>query len=203
MIDLHTWTTPNGFKPIILLEELGIPHRVTPVDLSKGQQREPAHLKINPNGKIPALIDARDDGTTVTVFESGAILVYLAEKTGRFLARDGQARADALAWLMFQMSAVGPMLGQWKHFADAKREDRYPVERFEKEVERILGVLETRLGEAEFLAGDYSIADMATYPWVAGATRFGVSLDAYPHVKRWVDRVGARPAVARAMAWKP
>ena len=202
MIDLHTWTTPNGFKPIILLEELGVPYRVTPVDLTKNQQNEPAHLKLNPNGKIPAVIDGEGaDG--VHVFESGAILIYLAEKHGRFLAKAGQGRADALAWLMFQMSAVGPMMGQWGHFRGAKRDDAYPLDRYEKETRRVLGVLDTQLGAGEFLAGEYSIADVATYPWVSAAPRFGLTLEAWPHLQRWVDAVGARPAVARAMAWKP
>jgi len=202
MIDLHTWTTPNGFKPLILLEELGVPYRVTAVDLTKNQQSEPAHLKLNPNGKIPAILDG-DGGETAHVFESGAILIYLAEKYGRFLAKGGQARSDALAWLMFQMSAVGPMMGQWGHFRGAKRDDTYPLERYEKETQRVLGVLDTRLGAGEFLAGEYSVADIATYPWVSAAPRFGLTLEAWPHLQRWVMVVGARPAVARAMAWKP
>jgi GST-like protein len=203
MIDLHTWTTPNGFKPIIMLEETGLPHRITPVDLTKNQQNSPEHLKLNPNGKIPALIDTLDDGKSVHVFESGAMLVYLAEKSGAFLPREGQARADALAWLMFQMSAVGPMLGQWGHFRGAKREDTYALDRYAAESERVLGVLDKRLGEVDHLAGEYSIADIATFPWVAALPRFGKSLDAFPHLARWVAAVGARPAVARAMAWKP
>lgn len=204
MIELHTWTTPNGYKPLILLEELGVPHRIHSVNLQQNAQQAPEYLKLNPNGKIPALIDRPDNGAPeVKVFESGAILVYLAEKHGRFLAASGQARADAFAWLMFQMSAVGPIFGQWGHFTQARREDDYALQRFTKEGERILGVLDARLKEAEFLAGEYSIADVATYPWASALPRYGKSFDAYPSVARWVAAVGERPAVKRAMAWRP
>ena len=203
MIELHTWTTPNGYKPLILLEELAVPYRVVAVDLSKNQQQTPAFLALNPNGKIPALLDMADDAETVHVFESGAILIYLAEKFAQFLPTNGQARADTLTWLMLQMGGVGPMMGQWGHFLGAKREDAYALERYAQESKRILGVLDQRLATQPYLAGEYSIADMATYPWIAAAPRFGLTLEAWPNLERWCKAIAARPAVSRAMAWKP
>ena len=160
MIDLYTWTTPNGVKPIIMLEETGLPHRIVPVNIGKNEQFAPDFVRINPNSKIPAMVD---DG--VRIFESGAILIHLAEKAGKFLPASGQARADVLGWLFFQVGSVGPMFGQLGHFRGAKREDPYPLERYQKEVERLAGVLDKRLGEAEYLGGEYSIADMATIGW--------------------------------------
>ncbi len=203
MIDLYTWTTPNGFKPLIALEELGLPYRATPVNLSKDEQHGAEFLALNPNGKIPAIVDRGGGGHEVRVFESGAILVYLAEKAGRLLPKEGQPRADALAWLMFQMSAVGPMFGQWGHFLRAKRDDAYAFERFEHEAARILGVLDGQLAKETYLAGDYSIADIATYPWLRSAETYGMSFERVPNVRRWLGEVGSRAAVQRAMAWKP
>jgi GST-like protein len=200
-IELHTWTTPNGYKPVILLEELGAAYELRPVRIGAGEQKRPEYLKLNPNGRIPALVDRRG-GETVTVFESGAILIHLAERAGAFLAKGGQARADALAWLMFQMSAVGPMFGQLGYFSRAQGEQRSDaaIARFKAESERILGVLERRLGEAKFLAGEYSIADVATYPWTRNLGMLGASSEAYPNVARWIEEVGARPAVQKALA---
>jgi GSH-dependent disulfide-bond oxidoreductase len=197
---VFVWTTPNGYKPLILLEELGLPHTIVPVNLGQGEQHRPEFLALNPNGRIPALVD---DDAGVRVFESGAILIYLAEKEGKLLPAAGQARASVMEWLMFQMSGVGPMIGQLGHFLTAKREDPYPLDRYRGEVERILGVLDGQLGKGDHLAGEYSIADIATYPWIAPLPRYGMPLDRWPNLVRWVGAVGARPAVQRAMAWKP
>jgi GSH-dependent disulfide-bond oxidoreductase len=202
MLHLHLWTTPNGYKPLILLEELGVPFTLHAVDINKNVQKEPGFLALNPNGRIPALVD--DDANGATVFESGAILIYLAEKYGRFLPTNNpQARANVMAWLMFQMSGIGPMFGQAYHFKGAKREDSYGLERYTKESERLLTVLESRLANHDFLADEYSIADMATLPWVRIVAGLGLTLDALPGTARWVQRCEARPAVARALAWKP
>lgn len=203
MYDLYTWSTPNGLKPLLLLEELAIPYRLHPVDLRQGQSRTPEFLRINLNGKIPALIADAGTPEEVRIFESGAILIYVAERERRFLAPHGAARAQALSWLMFQMSAVGPMIGQLASFLRAS-EPPPPsvVERFRTEVERILGVLEARLAEAEFLAGDYGIADMATFPWLAGLSFVEMSLEGRPHLARWFQAIVARPAVERARSKK-
>lgn len=198
MIELYTWTTPNGVKPLIMLEETGLSYHVTPVDIGNGAQHELAYLAINPNGKIPALVD---DG--VRIFESAAILIHLAEKTGKFLPKEGQARADVLSWLMVQIGGIGPMFGQLGHFIGAKREDPYPVERYRKEVERLASVLETRLAKVPYLGGaEYSIADMATIGWVRALGRLLGNADGYPHITKWVDIVSERPPVAKALAWK-
>jgi GSH-dependent disulfide-bond oxidoreductase len=202
MIDLYTWTTPNGRKPIILLEELGWEYRLKPVNLGAGEQKQPGFVAVNPNGKIPALIDEVGTPDEVKVFESGAILLHLADKSGKFLARGGQARADGLAWLFFQVGAVGPMFGQLGHFAPRKEQDAYAFERYRAEVERLTQVLDGRLGEAAYLAGEYGIADMATYPWVSALARFGMQLETFPNVKRWCDAIAARPAVEKAMNLK-
>lgn len=202
-LDLYLWTTPNGLKPLLLLEELGLPFKAHAINISTGMQKEPAYLSINPNGKIPALVDHLEGGERVQVFESGAILIYLAEKTGKFLPSGGQARADTLAWLMFQMSGVGPMFGQLNHFRHSQPDNTYAVERYTQEVERLMGVLQLHLADHAYLAGDYSIADIATYPWVKMIGRMGMSFDRWPGVHRWVDAISARPAVARAYAWKP
>jgi GSH-dependent disulfide-bond oxidoreductase len=201
MIDLYTWTTPNGRKVSIFLEEAGLPYRVHPIDISKGDQFKPEYVAINPNSKIPAIVDEEGPGgQALPVFESGAILLYLAEKTGRFLPGDARGRAVALEWLMFQMGGVGPMFGQAHHFRRfAPEQIPYAVERYTKETARLYGVLDRRLGEAEHLAGEYGIADMATYPWVARHEWQGVALDEFRNVKRWFDAISARPAVQRGM----
>jgi GST-like protein len=200
-MDLYTWTTPNGFKPLIMLEEVGLPYKAIAVNLGKNEQHAPEYLRINPNGKIPALVD-RDAG--VQVFESGAILIYLAEKTGKLLPAAGQPRAEVIEWLMFQMSAVGPMFGRLGHFRGARRDDTYALERFTDEVTRITKVLEDRLVGREHLAGEYSIADIATVTWVSGLpTHFRMDMAPYPNVSAWIERVTSRPAVKRALAWRP
>ena len=199
MIDLYAWGTPNGIKPLIMLEELGEKYELKRVDISKGEQKTDAYLAINPNGKIPSLVD---HDAKVTLFESGAILHYLAEKYGRFLPTDAPAKARAMAWLFFQVGGVGPMFGQAGHFA--KREDSdYAKKRYFDETARLYGVLEKRLTQATFLAGDdYSIADIATFPWVRNPSYFGLSLDAFPALSDWVHRIAERPAVQRALAVK-
>jgi GST-like protein len=202
MIDLYTFTTPNGRKASIALEELGLPYKVHVVDIMKGDQFKPEYLAINPNNKIPAIVDHEGPGgKPLTVFESGAILLYLAEKTGKLLPADPRGRSEAVQWLMFQMSAVGPMLGQLGHFKRfAKEQIPYAIERYTKESERILAVMDKHLAQHEFLAPKYSVADVATYPWLAGATQFYPELlPPVAHVRRWLDTVGARPAVQRGM----
>jgi GST-like protein len=198
MLQVHTWTTPNGIKPLILLEELGLPYELRWVDIGKGQQHDPSFLRINPNAKIPALVD---DG--VPIFESGAILVHLAEKTARFLAPSGRARSDAFAWLFFQVGSVGPMFGQLGHFRNAPEKIPYAIDRYQKETERLYGVLEKRLVEVEYLVGEYGIADMATFGWAGGMHRLGIDPAPFPNVVKWLERISARPAVQRARAMKP
>ncbi len=199
MIDLYAWTTPNGYKPLILLEELGLEYRLYPINIGKGQQHTPGFLRINPNGKIPALVEGAGTADQIVVFESGAILIHLAEKAGRFLPTSGQPRATVLSWLMFQMGGVGPMFGQLGHFMMAKEQIEYALNRYRKETERLYTVLDGRLAEAEYLGGEYSIADIATYPWAGALDRFGIPRESYPNVARWLDKVGERPAVAKAM----
>jgi GST-like protein len=205
MIDLYTWSTPNGRKVSIMLEECGLPYRTHAVNIGKDEQFTPQFVAINPNSKIPAVIDSDGpDGTggkPLTIFESGAILIYLAEKTGRFLAKNGRARSEALQWLMFQMGGVGPIFGQVHHFLRAAREPvPYAIERYGKEKDRLYGVLDKHLKDHQYLAGDYSIADVATYPWVARYEWHKTDLTTVPHVKRWFDAISARPAVQRGMA---
>lgn len=202
MIDFYTWTTPNGRKVSIMLEETGLPYRVHAIDISKGDQFKPEFVAINPNSKIPAIVDPDGpDGRPVNVFESGAILVWLAEKTGKFLSTDKRRRIETLQWLMFQMGGIGPMFGQAHHFRKFAPEPLpYAIERYTKEAKRLYGVLDRRLGEVEYLATEYSIADIATYPWVARHDWQGVSLDEHPNVKRWFEAIGGRPAVQRGMA---
>jgi GST-like protein len=201
MIDLYTWTTPNGRKVSIMLEELGLPYRVHPINIGKDDQFKPEFVKINPNSKIPAIVDPDGpDGKPVSMMESGAILVYLADKTGKLLAKSGRARYEALEWLMFQMGGVGPMFGQTHHFLRAAKEQvPYAIERYTKETRRLYGVLEARLKEKDYLAGEYSIADIATYPWVARHEWHKVDLNDFPAVKRWYDAMSARPAVKKGM----
>jgi len=203
MIDLYTWGTPNGRKVSIMLEECGLPYKVHAINIGKDDQFTPEFVAINPNSKIPAIVDPDGPkGKAMTLFESGAILVYLAEKTGKFLTKDEYDRHIVLQWLMFQMGGVGPMFGQAHHFMrNAKEQVPYGIERYGNETKRLYGVLNKRLGEAKFLAGaDYSIADIATFPWVARHEWHRVALEDFPNVKRWFDAIGARPAVTRGMA---
>jgi GSH-dependent disulfide-bond oxidoreductase len=198
MIDLYTFSTPNGHKASIMLEEVGLPYTVHVVDLRAGEQKAAEFLAKNPNGKIPTIVDR--DGP-VTVFESGAILIYLAEKTGKLLAASGQARYEALEWVMFQVSTIGPVFGPYFHFAkEAPEKLPYAIERYRKEALRVLGVLDGRLAGRAYLAGDYSIADVCTYSWVAIALDgFDDSKAAFANVRAWLARVGARPAVEKGM----
>jgi GSH-dependent disulfide-bond oxidoreductase len=203
MIDLYFWTTPNGYKVTILLEELGWKYNVIPVQIGKGDQFKPEFLKISPNNKIPALVDHDGPGhTPIAIFESGAIMMYLAEKSGwRFLPADMRRRYDVVQWLMFQMGSVGPMLGQAHHFRRYAPEPiPYAVERYTNEAHRIYGVIDRRLSEAPYLAGEYSIADMATYPWTVPYERQGQKLEDFPNLKRWFEAMRERPAVKRAYA---
>jgi len=202
MIDLYTWSTSNGRKASIMLEECGLAYRVHPINIGEGDQFAPDFVAINPNAKIPAIVDSEGpDGAPIRLFESGAILVYLAGKTGRFLPQSARGKYEALQWLMFQMGGVGPIFGQTHHFLRAAKEPvPYAIERFKTETRRLYGVLDKRLGEAPFLAREYSIADIATYPWVWRHEWQQVDLTEFPNVKRWFDTVGARPAVVRGMA---
>jgi GST-like protein len=199
MIDLYTAPTPNGWKASIALEELGLAYTVHALDLGKLEQKSDAYLRINPNGRIPAIVD-RDAGD-FPVFESGAILLYLAEKTGRLLPTDAKGRSRAIQWLMFQMGGLGPMQGQANvFFRYAPEKIPFAIERYQRETRRLYEVLDRRLGEADYLAGDYGVADIATWPWVTLHGWAGVGLDGLDHVQRWVEAVGARPAVQRGRA---
>ncbi len=201
MIDLYLWTTPNGYKPLLFLEEAELPHKLVPVNIGKGEQFEPAFLKIAPNNRIPALVDrAPKEGTKpISIFESGAILLYLADKTGRFLPSDLAGRNDALQWLFWQMGGLGPMAGQNHHFsAYAPEKIPYAIERYVRETARLYGVLNKRLADRAFVAGDYSIADMASYPWIVSHESQGQNLDNFPHLKRWFQTIAERPATIRA-----
>lgn len=194
MIDLYTWTTPNGRKVSIMLEECGLPYRAIAVDINANEQFEPEFLRISPNNKIPAIVD-HDTGTTL--MESGAILLYLGNKTGKLIA-GGKDGWQVLEWLMLQMASVGPMLGQAHHFLQFnKGKSEYAEKRFGDEAKRIYGVLDKRLGEAEYLAGDYSIADIATWPWISRYEWQGVDFAQYPNLRRWYLAIAARPAVQR------
>lgn len=198
MIDLHYSATPNGQKIAIMLEEIALPYRVIPYDIFNGDQLTPAFARINPNHKLPAIVDRAAD---ITVFESGAILQYLAEKSGQFLPASGAARATTLSWLTWQVAGLGPMGGQASHFLRyAPAGQDYAVERYSREVARLLAVLENRLADSEYVAGaDYSIADMAIFPGRAASATIGVGLGDYPATQRWVERIRVRPAVTRAM----
>ena len=202
MIDLYSAATPNGQKIHIMLEEVGLPYRVTWVSISKGEQFEPDFLDISPNNKIPAIVDHDGpDAEPVSVFESGAILLYLAEKTGRFLPRAPRPRLEVLQWLFWQMGGFGPMLGQAHHFnAYAPERIRYAMDRYTNEAGRLYSVLDRRLAGRDYVAGDYSIADMAIFPWCRLYERQGLRIEDFPHVKRWFETVAARPAVAEDMA---
>jgi len=206
VIDLHYWTTPNGHKVTMFLEEAGLPYRIIPVNISAGDQFKPDFLAVAPNNRIPAIVDhAPADGSApVSLFESGAILLYLADKIGRFIAPASQvhARAEVLQWLFWQMGGLGPMAGQNHHFSQyAPEKIPYAINRYVNETNRLYGVLNKRLADRAFMAGeDYSIADMATYPWIVPHERQGQTLDDFPHLKRWFDAIRARPATERAYA---
>lgn len=203
MITLYTWATPNGKKISILLEELGLPYKAVPVDIGKGEQFDPDFLKISPNNKIPALVDSDGpDGKPISLFESGAIMVYLAGKTGRFLGKTDRQRYEVLQWLMFQMGGLGPMLGQAHHFRlYAPEQIQYAVDRYTKEAHRLYGVLDKALAQTGYLAaGEYTIADMACWPWTASHKNQGVDLDQYPNVLKWFNKIGGRKAVQKGQA---
>ena len=202
MIDLYTWPTPNGFKVSIALEEMGLDYKVIPVNIGAGDQFEPDYLKLNPNNKMPTIVDPDPGagGGPFTVFESGAILIYLAEKTGMFMPDDRRGRSEVVQWVMFQMGSIGPMLGQAHHFRQYAPEPLpYAVERYTNEANRLYGVLEGRLEGRDFLAGDYSIADMAAMPWLRRPERQGVEINDYPNVERWRQSILDRPAVERGL----
>jgi GST-like protein len=201
MIDLYYWTTPNGHKITIFLEEASVPYKIFPVNIGKGEQFKAEFLAVSPNNRIPALVDhaPAGGGKPIAVFESGAMLLYLAEKTGKFLSHDLRARTDTIQWLFWQMGNLGPMSGQNNHFSNyAVEKLTYAMDRYRNEVNRLYGVLDRRLADRPFMAGEYSIADMATYPWVTLHERQHQKIDDFPHVKRWLDTIKARPAVVRA-----
>lgn len=202
MIDLYFWTTPNGYKPLLFLEEAGLDYRVLPVNISKGDQFRAEFLAISPNNRIPAILDSAPlgGGTPVSVFESGAILLYLAEKTRRFLPDRLRGRVEVLEWLFWQMGGLGPMAGQNHHFAwYAPEKLPYAIDRYVRETGRLYGVLNRHLSAREYTAGsEYTIADMASYPWIVSHKRQSQDLDDFPHLKRWFERIGARPATVRA-----
>jgi GSH-dependent disulfide-bond oxidoreductase len=203
MIDLYYWPTPNGHKISIFLEETGLPYKVVPVNIRKGEQFAAEFLKISPNNRMPAIVDSEGpDGKPISVFESGAILLYLAEKTGKLLPTEPRARYKVIEWLMFQKAGVGPMFGQAGHFRNAAPEKiSYAIDRYTNETHRLCDVMNKRLGESPYLGGDYSVADIATYPWVVAALkREPEQLESRPNLKRWVDAIGARPAVKKGMA---
>jgi GST-like protein len=201
MIDLHYWTTPNGHKITIFLEETGLPYKIFPVNIGKGEQFKREFLAVSPNNRIPAIVDhdPPDGGAPITVFESGAILLYFADKTKRFIAPDLCGRTETIQWLFWQMANLGPMAGQNNHFSNyAVDKIPYAIDRYRNEVNRLYGVLNTRLADHAHVAGDYSIADMAIYPWIVPYERQGQKLEDFPHLKRWFDAIKARPAVERA-----
>lgn len=203
MIDLYYWTTPNGHKITIFLEETGLPYRLVPIHIGKGEQFGAEFLKIAPNNRIPAIVDhaPADGGAPISVFESGAILLYLAEKTGKLLPTDLRGRTEALQWLFWQMAGLGPMAGQNNHFAHAAPEKiPYAIERYVKETSRLYAVLDKRLADRPFLAGTYSIADIASYPWIVPHERQSQKLGDFPNLQRWFEAIRARPATERAYA---
>lgn len=203
MIDLHYWTTPNGHKITIFLEEAGLPYKIVPIAIGKGEQFKPEFLAISPNNRIPALVDhaPADGGKPVSVFESGAMLLYLADKTGKFIASDLRGRVATLEWLFWQMGGLGPMSGQNNHFSNyAVEKIPYAMARYRDEVNRLYGVMNKRLASNQYLAGEYSIADMACYPWVVPYERQGQKIEDFPNLKRWFEAIKARPAVVRAYA---
>jgi len=206
MIDLYYWTTPNGHKITMFLEESALAYRIVPVNIGTGAQFDPAFLAIAPNNRIPAIVDhdPKGGGPALSVFESGAILLYLAEKTGRLMPTDVRARVEVTQWLFWQMAGLGPMAGQNHHFTRYAPEPiPYAIDRYVKETNRLYGVLNTRLAEREFIAGDYSIADIASYPWIVPHERQGQKLEHFPHLKRWFNAIRERPATVRAYARAP
>jgi GST-like protein len=201
MIDLYYWTTPNGHKITMFLEETGLPYRLIPVHIGRGEQFQPEFLAISPNNRIPAIVDhsPSDGGPPVSLFESGAILLYLADKTGQFIPSDLRGRAEVLQWLFWQMAGLGPMAGQNHHFSQyAPEKIPYAITRYVNETNRLYGVLNKRLADRPFVAGEYSIADMASYPWIVPHERQGQNLDDFPHLKRWFATIKERPATVRA-----
>lgn len=202
MIDVYYWPTPNGHKVTIFLEETATPYKIVPVNIGKGEQFAPEFLKFSPNNRMPAIIDHEGPGgKPISIFESGAILMYLAEKTGKLMPTETRAKYNVIEWLMFQMAGVGPMFGQRGHFMRAAPEKiPYAIERYTNESRRLLNVIDKRLSESEYLAGAYSIADIATYPWVVGARREPEQLESRPNFKRWLDAIGERPAVKKGVA---
>lgn len=202
MLELHAWPTPNSFKVAIFLEEAGLPFKTVPVDIGKGEQFQPGFLALSPNNRMPALVDTEGPGgAPISIFESGAILMYLGEKTGRFFPQEPRAKWATVQWLMWQMAGVGPMLGQLAHFGNyAKEKIPYAIERYTNEAKRLIGVLDRRLGEAEHVAGEYTIADMAIYPWLFGMVKRAPELaEGRANVERWMGALSARPAVAKGM----
>ena len=203
MIDLYYWPTPNGHKVTIFLEETGMPYTIIPVDIGKGEQFKPQFLAISPNNRMPAIVDHApvERGAPISVFESGAILLYLAEKSEQFIANDSRTRVETIQWLFWQVGGLGPMAGQNHHFATyAAEKIPYAIDRYVNETNRLYGVMNKRLADREFLAGAYSIADMAAYPWIVPYERQRQNLDDFPHLKRWFEAIKNRPATLRAYA---
>ncbi len=203
MIDLHYWPTPNGWKITIMLEECGLDYEVVPVNIGRGEQFTPEFLSISPNNRMPAIVDHEPigGGEPLSIFESGAILTYLAEKTGRFMPSDLRGRCEVMQWLMWQVGGLGPMAGQANHFrVYASEPTSYAIDRYTDEVNRLYGVMDKRLADRDFLAGDYSIADMAAWPWVVPWKRQGQRLDDFANLRRWFDTIRARPAAQRGYA---
>ncbi|BAZ37126.1 glutathione S-transferase domain-containing protein [Calothrix sp. NIES-4101] len=201
MIDLYYWTTPNGHKITIFLEEVGLPYNIIPINIGKGEQFQPEFLKIAPNNRIPAIVDRQpaDGGEPISIFESGAILEYLADKTGKLIPADIRGRAEVLQWLFWQMGGLGPMAGQNHHFSQyAPEKIPYAINRYVNETGRLYAVLDKRLSDREFIAGDYSIADIASYPWIVPYERQNQKLEDFPNLKRWFETIKARPATIRA-----
>src|SRR5947209_3632994 len=203
MIDLYYWTTPNGHKITMFLEETGLPYKIIPINIGKGEQFNGDFLKVAPNNRIPAMVDQvpKGGGKPVSIFDSGPMLLYLAEKTGKFIPADLNGRYDVIQWTFWQMGGLGPMAGQNHHFRNYAQEKlQYAIDRYVNETNRLYGVLNKRLADREFIAGQYSIADMASYPWVVGWKNQGQNIDDFPHLKRWLENIQKRPATERAYA---
>jgi GST-like protein len=201
MIDLYVWPTPNGYKISIMLEEIAMAYNVIDIDIQRGDQFQPDFLKISPNNKMPAIVDSDGPGgKPIAIFESGAILLYLAEKSGKLMPKDMRGRYNVMQWLMFQMGSVGPMLGQANHFRSyAPEKIPYAIDRYTNETKRIYGVIDRRLAEAPYIAGDYSIADIAIFPWLRSYERQGLKLEDFPNLNRWYTAIDARPAVQKGL----